>query len=211
MSIRSFYSFGRFLISSSFSSLAISLPRNSICSAAINRPINQLLPYRYYSASSSSSSSTSTSASTSTSSSTADSSSSSVSPPRHLDLHYLTLPEVEMPNAKLLKWLVSPGSAVSSGDILAEIDSDLAEIEYKAQQNGYLAAVYVNPGESIEPDQIMGIQVASKEEMQYVLEEVKLNDDKKSVQFGGRLSHGKIDGPKSHHEHKTLAEKIGAL
>jgi hypothetical protein len=135
-------------------------------------------------------------------------SSSSDSSSRSFDLHFLTLPDVELTNAKLLKWLVTAGAQVNAGDNLAEIDSDLAVIEYKAQQNGFLASVYLSPGDSIEADEIMGILVNQPHEVTLVQQEIILNKDKKSIQHVGK-SHS--EGPKSHQEHKSLAEKIGAL
>lgn len=61
---------------------------------------------------------------------------------------------------KLQRWCVSEGASFARGDVLAEIDSDLAVIEYKAQTGGVLALHRAKVGDKIVDGQILGVQVA---------------------------------------------------
>jgi len=48
-----------------------------------------------------------------------------------------------MQEGKLAKWLVKPGDAVSSGDILAEIETDKATMEFEAVDEGTVEQIMV--------------------------------------------------------------------
>lgn len=63
---------------------------------------------------------------------------------------------------KLQRWCVGEGESFSEGDVLCEIDSDLAVIEYKAQTSGILALCRARIGDKIVDGQILGVQVAHK-------------------------------------------------
>lgn len=51
-----------------------------------------------------------------------------------------------MEEGTLAKWLVSVGDSVSSGDIMAEIETDKATMEFEAVDEGVLAAIVVEGG-----------------------------------------------------------------
>jgi pyruvate dehydrogenase E2 component (dihydrolipoamide acetyltransferase) len=51
-----------------------------------------------------------------------------------------------MEQGKLAKWLVKEGDAVSSGDILAEIETDKATMEFEAVDEGTIASIAVPEG-----------------------------------------------------------------
>ena len=51
-----------------------------------------------------------------------------------------------MEEGKLAKWLVKEGDEVHSGDILAEIETDKATMEYEAIDEGTLAKIVVPEG-----------------------------------------------------------------
>ena len=51
-----------------------------------------------------------------------------------------------MEHGKLTKWLVKPGDTVSSGDILAEIETDKATMEFEAVDEGKIVAIAVPEG-----------------------------------------------------------------
>jgi biotin carboxyl carrier protein len=79
---------------------------------------------------------------------------------------FLRMPSIDgVGKCRLLRWLVRPGEPFESGDVLAEIDSDLAVIEYKAQSDGMIALTRTAPGERIVDDQVLALQVASPEEL----------------------------------------------
>ena len=45
-----------------------------------------------------------------------------------------------MEEGKLTKWLVQEGDAISSGDIIAEIETDKAVMELEAPEDGFVVA-----------------------------------------------------------------------
>lgn len=51
-----------------------------------------------------------------------------------------------MEEGKLAKWLVQEGAEVSAGDIIAEIETDKATLEFEAHQSGVLARLIVPAG-----------------------------------------------------------------
>ena len=51
-----------------------------------------------------------------------------------------------MEEGTLAKWLVKPGDTISSGDIMAEIETDKATMEFEAVDEGTLASIAVEEG-----------------------------------------------------------------
>ena len=51
-----------------------------------------------------------------------------------------------MEEGKLTKWLVQEGDAISSGDIIAEIETDKAVMELEAPEDGFLSKILVPDG-----------------------------------------------------------------
>ena len=51
-----------------------------------------------------------------------------------------------MEEGKLTKWLVQEGDAISSGDIIAEIETDKAVMELEAPEDGFLSKILVPEG-----------------------------------------------------------------
>ena len=51
-----------------------------------------------------------------------------------------------MEEGTLAKWLVKVGDQISSGDIMAEIETDKATMEFEAVDEGVLAAITVDEG-----------------------------------------------------------------
>ena len=51
-----------------------------------------------------------------------------------------------MEEGTLAKWLVKPGDTVSSGDLLAEIETDKATMEFEAVDEGVIAEILVAEG-----------------------------------------------------------------
>src|SRR5437773_12047882 len=65
------------------------------------------------------------------------------------------MPDVNMPKlsdtmeeGKILRWLKKPGERVAIGDVLAEVETDKANMELEAYDEGVLAEVRVKEGES---------------------------------------------------------------
>lgn len=51
-----------------------------------------------------------------------------------------------MEEGTLAKWLIKPGDPIGSGDIMAEIETDKATMEFEAVEEGTLAAILVEEG-----------------------------------------------------------------
>ena len=44
-------------------------------------------------------------------------------------------------------WQKQPGDKISAGDVLVEIETDKAQMDFECQDEGYLAKILVNSGE----------------------------------------------------------------
>ncbi|MFP6665198.1 MAG: dihydrolipoamide acetyltransferase family protein [Deltaproteobacteria bacterium] len=53
-----------------------------------------------------------------------------------------------MEEGKILRWLKAPGDSIAPGDILAEVETDKADMELEAEVAGVLEAIQVAEGES---------------------------------------------------------------
>ena len=64
----------------------------------------------------------------------------------------IRMPEVlaGVTEAVLSQWMMSEGQEVSMGDVLAEIETEKANVDYQAEEEGTLARLLVSPGQSVE-------------------------------------------------------------
>ena len=64
----------------------------------------------------------------------------------------IRMPEVlaGVTEAVLSQWMMSEGQEVSMGDVLAEIETEKANVDYQAEEEGTLARLLVAPGQSVE-------------------------------------------------------------
>ena len=62
-----------------------------------------------------------------------------------------------METGNLVKWLVKEGDDVLSGDILAEIETDKATMEFESFHDGKLIHIGVNEGETVNVDELIAI------------------------------------------------------
>ncbi len=76
------------------------------------------------------------------------------------------------------RWVITPGTEFSVGDVLCEIDSELAVIEYRAQSNGFFAKALTEQGTAIVPGQVLGVQVEAQEYLSKVEEWLSKLDPK---------------------------------
>ncbi|MGB1209537.1 MAG: biotin/lipoyl-containing protein, partial [Paracoccaceae bacterium] len=53
-----------------------------------------------------------------------------------------------MEDGTLAKWLVAPGDTVQSGDVIAEIETDKATMEFEATDDGIMGRILVTEGTS---------------------------------------------------------------
>lgn len=76
-----------------------------------------------------------------------------------------------METGKLLRWLKQEGEPVAGGDIIAEIETDKADIELEAFGSGVLRKVLVAPGASVPVGQLIAIIADPGEDISAVLAE----------------------------------------
>ncbi len=77
----------------------------------------------------------------------------------------LTLPRLgeTMEEAKVVEWLVAPGTAFQRGDVLLEVETDKTVVEVPALTAGMLMAQLVAPGDTVALDQpIAEVEVAGE-------------------------------------------------
>src|SRR2546423_2527441 len=53
-----------------------------------------------------------------------------------------------MEEGKILRWLKKPGDQVNVGDVLAEVETDKADMELEAESSGVLSKILVDEGGS---------------------------------------------------------------
>jgi pyruvate dehydrogenase E2 component (dihydrolipoamide acetyltransferase) len=54
-----------------------------------------------------------------------------------------------MTSAKVTRWYKTEGEAILTGDILCELDTEIAVIDYRAQDDGVLALITAASGEDV--------------------------------------------------------------
>ena len=63
-----------------------------------------------------------------------------------------------MTEGKLSKWLKKEGDKIKSGDVIAEIETDKATIEYEATESGILGKIIIKDGsEGIKVNELIGV------------------------------------------------------
>src|SRR5439155_1040204 len=83
-------------------------------------------------------------------------------PPMSIDV---TMPKLSdtMEEGKILKWLKHPGDGVAIGEIIAEVETDKANMELEAYDEGTLAEVRVQEGESAPVGAVIAVLAAPGE------------------------------------------------
>ena len=62
-----------------------------------------------------------------------------------------------METGTLAKWLIKEGDSVQPGDVIAEIETDKATMEFEAFYSGNLLHVGLNEGDSAKVDSLLAI------------------------------------------------------
>src|SRR2546422_203936 len=77
----------------------------------------------------------------------------------------VTMPKLSdtMEEGKILKWLKHPGDRVAIGEIIAEVETDKANMELEAYDEGTLAEVRVQEGESAPVGAVIAVLAAPGE------------------------------------------------
>lgn len=82
-----------------------------------------------------------------------------------------------METGLLVEWHVDEGDEVTEEDILAEVESEKASTEVQANQDGTLARVDVDAGESVPPGTVLGVVLGPDESIANAPEPRSRNDD----------------------------------
>jgi pyruvate dehydrogenase E2 component (dihydrolipoamide acetyltransferase) len=104
-----------------------------------------------------------------------------------------------MEKGKLAKWLVKEGDDVSSGDIIAEIETDKATMEVEAVDEGKVGKILVEEGTD---------DVAVNTAIAVLLEDGESADD---IKTGGAPAPGGAPGPKLHLRRPAAPAPAAAL
>ena len=92
----------------------------------------------------------------------------------------VTMPRLSdtMTEGVVAKWHKQVGDTVSEGDLLAEIETDKATMEFESFQEGVLLHIGVEEGGKAPVDSILAILGEKEEDVQTILEEYKKNTEK---------------------------------
>lgn len=101
-----------------------------------------------------------------------------------------------MEEGVIASWLKKEGDEVSSGDVLAEVETDKATMELESYQDGVLLYIGVKEKESVPVDGILAVIGEKGEDFKHLLEEAK----------SGKSSNGSEE--KSEPSDKKSTEKI---
>src|SRR5262249_51103078 len=70
-----------------------------------------------------------------------------------------------METGKVIQWLKKEGEAVKGGDVLAEIETDKANVEIEAFGSGVLRKIVVTPGGQVPVGELIGIIADAEEDI----------------------------------------------
>ena len=84
----------------------------------------------------------------------------------------ITMPRLSdtMETGTIIKWNVSEGDAVSSGDVVADIETDKATMELSVYDDGMVAKILVGEGETVEVGAVIALLAGEGEDAAEVAE-----------------------------------------
>jgi len=85
-----------------------------------------------------------------------------------------------MEEGRLVKWLKHEGDAVTSGDVLAEVETDKAVMELAARGAGVLRTRLVNEGEAVPVGTLVGVIAGKEEDISALVAGATKKDDGRS-------------------------------
>src|SRR3970040_313065 len=74
-----------------------------------------------------------------------------------------------MEEGRLVKWLKNEGDAVSSGDVLAEVETDKAVMELVARGDGVLRKQLIAEGSAAPVGSLIGVIAAADEDIESLI------------------------------------------
>ncbi|MCA0977527.1 pyruvate dehydrogenase complex dihydrolipoamide acetyltransferase [Qipengyuania flava] len=108
-----------------------------------------------------------------------------------------------MEEGTLAKWLVKPGDTISAGDIMAEIETDKATMEFEAVDEGTLASIQIEEGtEGVKVGTVIAMLAEEGEDVE---------EAAKAAPAGGKAESssddGKVEAEKQQREEKVEQEE----
>jgi pyruvate dehydrogenase E2 component (dihydrolipoamide acetyltransferase) len=87
-----------------------------------------------------------------------------------------------MTEGTLAKWIKKEGDKIRSGDIIAEIETDKATMEYEATEDGVLAKILIAEGtENVAVNQLIGVMLEEDEDIKSIDAFISANTGSASV------------------------------
>ena len=110
-----------------------------------------------------------------------------------------------MEEGTLAKWLVKPGDTISAGDIMAEIETDKATMEFEAVDEGTLASIQVEEGtEGVKVGTVIAILAEEGEDVEEAAKAAPSGDGDKTSSDSGD---SKVEAEKQQREEKVEQEE----
>ena len=110
-----------------------------------------------------------------------------------------------MEEGTLAKWLVKPGDTISAGDIMAEIETDKATMEFEAVDEGTLASIQVEEGtEGVKVGTVIAILAEEGEDVEEAAKAAPSGDSDKTSSDSGD---SKVEAEKQQREEKVEQEE----
>jgi len=99
-----------------------------------------------------------------------------------LNIEYIKMPRLSdtMEEGTISTWLKNVGDEISEGDILAEIETDKATMEFESFYSGKLVYIGVNAGETVKVDDLIAIISDGDVDVKQLLSDYG-NDDKEAL------------------------------
>ena len=68
-----------------------------------------------------------------------------------------------MEEGKIVKWIKKKGEHVLSGEVLFEVETDKATMEYESPEDGYIAEIFIDEGSTAKVNQLVALISESKD------------------------------------------------
>lgn len=70
-----------------------------------------------------------------------------------------------MKQGKIVNWNFKVGDEVGPGDVVADIETDKSNVGYEVQEDGYIAAIFLQAGQSADIGKPMFVIVSNKSDV----------------------------------------------
>ena len=81
-----------------------------------------------------------------------------------------------MDSGTIVSWLKKPGDTISSGDVICEVETDKATMDYESIQEGTLRAIVAGEGSSVQVGDTIAVIGSADEDISALLEEDKTRE-----------------------------------